>query len=64
MSTSIKQNYGGGGSINILGKIPYGKVLAHLGFKSKVLPMLLTDLSACVDFCTSNPQQGVKCQLR
>ena len=40
-----------------------GKVLAHLGFKSKVLPGSLTDLSACVGFCTSSPQQGVKYQL-
>ena len=40
-----------------------GKVLSHLGFKSKVLPRPLTDLSAWVDFCTSSPQQGVKYQL-
>ena len=41
-----------------------GKVLAHLEFKSKVLPGPLNDLSAWVGFCTSSPQQGVKCQLR
>jgi len=40
-----------------------GKVLSHLGFKSKVLPMPLTELSAWVGFCTSSPQQGVKYQL-
>jgi hypothetical protein len=40
-----------------------GKVLAHLRFKSKVLPGPLTDLSACVGFCTSSPQLGVKYQL-
>jgi hypothetical protein len=40
-----------------------GKVLDHLGFRSKVLPGSLTDLSAWVDFCTSSPQQGVKYQL-
>jgi hypothetical protein len=33
-----------------------GKVLDHLGFKAKVLPGPLTDLSAWVGFCTSNPQ--------
>jgi hypothetical protein len=37
-----------------------GKVLVHLGYKSKVLPGSLTDLSAWVGFCTSSPQQGVK----
>ena len=40
-----------------------GKVLDHLGFKSKVLPGPLTDLSAWVGFCTSSLQQGVKYQL-
>jgi len=40
-----------------------GKVLAHLGFNSKVLPGPITDLSAWVGFCTSSPQQGVKCHL-
>jgi hypothetical protein len=40
-----------------------GKVLAHLGFQSKVFPGPLTDLSAWVGFCTSSPQQGVKYQL-
>ena len=39
-----------------------GKFLNHLGFKSKVLPGPLTDLSAWVGFCTSSPQQGVKYQ--
>jgi hypothetical protein len=36
-----------------------GKVLDHLGLKIKVLPGPLTDLSAWVGFCTSNPQQDV-----
>ena len=49
MSTSIL----GGGSINIPCKIPDGKFLAHMGFKSMVLPGTLTDLSACVGFRTS-----------
>jgi hypothetical protein len=40
-----------------------GKFLNHLGLKSKVLPGLLTDLSAWVGFCTSSPQQSVKKQL-
>jgi hypothetical protein len=40
-----------------------GKVLAHLGFQSKVLSEPFTDLSACVGFCTSSAQQGVKYQL-
>jgi hypothetical protein len=35
-----------------------GKVLDHLGFKSKVFPVSLTDISAWVGFCTSSPQQG------
>jgi hypothetical protein len=35
----------------------------HLGYKSKVFPGNLTDLSAWVGFCTSSPQQGVKYQL-
>jgi hypothetical protein len=39
-----------------------GKVLDHLGFQSKVFRGPLTDLSACVNFCTSSPQQGVKYQ--
>jgi hypothetical protein len=64
MSTLIKQFMGKGGSINIPCKIPDCKVLTHLGFKSNVLPIPLTDLSAWVDFCISYPQQGVKCQLR
>jgi len=40
-----------------------GKVFSHLGFKSKVLPGPLTDVSARVGFCTSSPQQGVQYQL-
>jgi len=40
-----------------------GKVLAHFGFKSKVLTGPLTDLSALLVSCTSSPQQGVKYQL-
>jgi hypothetical protein len=40
-----------------------GKVLCHLGFKSKVLAGPLTDLSTYVGYCTSSPQQGVKYQL-
>ena len=54
----------GGYSIYIPWKIPNGKVLAHLGFKSKVLFGPLTDLSACVGFCTWSPQQTVKYQLQ
>jgi hypothetical protein len=34
------------------------------GFKSKVYPMPLTDLSARAGFCTSGPQKGVKYRLR
>jgi hypothetical protein len=44
-------------------QFPTAKVLAHLGIKSYVSTEPLTDLSACVDFWTSNPQQGVKYQL-
>jgi len=43
--------------------IKNGKVLTHSGFKSKVLPGPLTDLSALVGFWTSSPQQGVKYHL-
>jgi hypothetical protein len=39
------------------------KVLSHLGFMSKVLPVPLTELIAWVGFCTSRPQQDVKYQL-
>jgi hypothetical protein len=39
------------------------KVLAHLGFRSKVLSWPFIDLSAWVGFCTSSPQQDVKYQL-
>jgi hypothetical protein len=31
------------------------KVQSHLGFRSKLLPGPLTDLSAWVGFCTSSP---------
>jgi hypothetical protein len=58
MSTSIKIQLEGG-SINIPYKISNGKVLAHLVFRSKVLLRPLTDISAWVGFCISNPQQGV-----
>jgi hypothetical protein len=45
-------------------KLPkHGKVLSHSGLNSKVFPGPLADLSAWVGFCTSSPQQGVKCQL-
>ena len=37
-----------------------GKVISHLGFKSKVLPRPLTDLRAWVGICTSSQQPGVK----
>ena len=40
-----------------------GRVLVHLGFRLKILPMPLTDLNAWVVFCTSSPQQCVKYQL-
>ena len=55
----------GGGTLYISHeKLPKdGTVLCHLGFKSKVLPGTLTDLSAKVGKCTSSPQQGVKYQL-
>jgi hypothetical protein len=33
-----------------------GKVLDHLGLKSKIFPGPLTDISAYVGFCTSSPQ--------
>ena len=46
-------------SINIPYKyIKDGKVLDHLGFKSKVMAGPLTDFSAWVGFCTSNPTAG------
>jgi hypothetical protein len=41
-----------GVSLNIPWKISDCKVLAHFGFKSKVLPRFLTDLSVWVGFCT------------
>jgi hypothetical protein len=40
-----------------------GKVLDHLGLKSKVLHGPLTELRAWMGFCTSSPQLGVKYQL-
>jgi DNA-directed RNA polymerase subunit H (RpoH/RPB5) len=40
----------------ILSEYIDGKVLDELGFKSKVLPGFLTDLSAWVGFCTSSPE--------
>jgi hypothetical protein len=43
--------------------IPDCKVLVHLGLWSKVLPGLVTDLSAWVGFGTSSPQQGIKYRL-
>jgi hypothetical protein len=51
----------GGGSLLISHEkyINDGKVLAHLGLQSKILPGSLTDLNACVGFRTSSPQQGV-----
>ena len=54
----------GGGLYNISYQIPIGKVLAHLEFKWKVLPGSWKYISAWVGFCTSNPHQGVKFQLR
>ena len=54
----------GVGSSNISSKITNSKVLAHLRFKSKVLPGPLTDLSAWVGFYTSFPEMGVIFQLR
>jgi hypothetical protein len=42
------------GSFFIICKIPNCKVLAHLGFKSKVLAGPFADLSVCVGFCTSS----------
>jgi hypothetical protein len=52
-----------GSSISIQWKIPNGKVLAHLGIKSKVLHRALNDISAWVGYCISSPQQSIKCQL-
>jgi hypothetical protein len=55
----------GGGSLSIFHEkyIKDGKVLDHVGLRSKVLPEPLTDFSAWVGFCTSSPQQDVKYQL-
>jgi hypothetical protein len=50
--------------MNIPCKIPNHKALAHLVFESNVFSGHLTDLSQWMDFCTSCPQQGVKCHLR
>jgi hypothetical protein len=43
--------------------IPYGKILAHFGFTSKVLSVPLSDLSAWVGFCTSSPLHKKKIQI-
>jgi hypothetical protein len=52
-----KKNYGGGSLLISHEKyFKDGKVLDHLEFQSKVLPELLTHLSAWVGFCTSSPQ--------
>ena len=57
--------FGFGGTLCIYHeKLPKdGKVLCHLGFKSKVLLGPFTDFSDLVRWCTSSPQQGVKFQL-
>ena len=60
----FQPRYWGMAPRNISCKIPKGKVLAHLELRSKILRRLLTDISAIVGFCTSSPQQGVKCQLK
>jgi hypothetical protein len=56
----------GGGALWIFHDILQtdGTVLDHLGFRWKVLAGYLTDLIACVGFCTSSPQQGVNYQFR
>jgi hypothetical protein len=41
-----------------------GKVLDHLGCKSKVFPAPLTCLGAWVGFCTSSPQQGCGLEMQ
>ena len=58
-----KTNCGRSGSIWISNEkyIPNCKILAHLEFKSKVLPGPLTDLSAWVGFCNLYPTAG--CQI-
>ena len=54
----------GGGTLWISHqKFPTAKFLPTWGLNQKVLPGSLTDLSACVGFCTSSPQLGVKYQL-
>jgi hypothetical protein len=59
-----EKNYGGGSLwISHEKYIKDGKVLAHLGFQSKVFSGSLTDLSDWVGFCTSSQQQVVKYQL-
>jgi hypothetical protein len=50
-------------SCDIYRAIPNGKVLAHLGFRSWVLFVPLTDLSAFLVFLTSSPQQGANNRL-
>jgi hypothetical protein len=64
----FEENNCGGGFLLISHEkyIMDGKVLVHLGFKSKVFPVILTALSAWVvlcsgGFCTSMPTAG--CQI-
>jgi hypothetical protein len=45
-------------------KITNDKVLAHLGFKTNVLPGTLYYLSEWLGLRTSILQQGIKCQFR
>ena len=56
MSTLIfEKNCGRGGLYKYpMNNSQNGKVLAHLGFNSNVFPGPLTDVSACVGFCTSS----------
>ena len=63
MSTLI---FGGGGLYKhpVYNSKRQSFFLAHLEFKSKVLPGPFADLNAWVGFCTSCPRQGVKFQLR
>ena len=51
-------------STNIPCTITKGKVLAHVGFSSKVSTMPSTDLTAWVGFSNSSPQQSIKWQHR
>ena len=64
ISTLIFWFFFWGNHINILWKLQTdGKVLPHVGFKSKVLPEYLSDLRTWVGFCTSRLKQGVKYHL-